>query len=173
MELTPMTLPRAMNVDRLFTLYHITMEDPYLFPGEQHPFWELDCVLHGSAGITSGSEVFRLEAGEAVLHPPGCGRGIGVPADRLHGGQSLASRFGAEGAACGGRALRRILLPGDGGVFDGAQSEGLAMRGLLGASGGALDATGSEGRAGRICGCRPSEHPDERRSRHHRMGDEA
>lgn len=71
MELTPMTLPRAMNVDRLFTLYHITMEDPYLFPGEQHPFWELDCVLHGSAGITSGSEVFRLEAGEAVLHPPG------------------------------------------------------------------------------------------------------
>lgn len=71
MEFVPMILPRAVNVDRLYTLYHITMEDPYLFPGEQHPFWEMDCVLHGSAGITSGSEVFHLEAGEIVLHPPG------------------------------------------------------------------------------------------------------
>lgn len=71
MEHTPMTLPRAVNVEKLYTLYHITMEDPYRFPGEQHPFWEMDCVLRGSAGITSGSEVFRLEAGEAILHPPG------------------------------------------------------------------------------------------------------
>lgn len=70
MDYTPMTLPRAVNVDRLYTLYHIVMEDPYRFPGEQHPFWEMDCVLHGSAGITSGGEVFRLEAGEVVLHPP-------------------------------------------------------------------------------------------------------
>ncbi len=71
MDYVPLILPRAVSVDKLYTLYHITMEDPYRFPGEQHPFWEMDCVLRGSAGITSGSEVFRLEAGETVLHPPG------------------------------------------------------------------------------------------------------
>lgn len=49
----------------------ITLRSPsFKFYGESHDFWEIVCVLSGVVGISAGSTVATLRAGQAVIHPP-------------------------------------------------------------------------------------------------------
>ncbi len=40
------------------------------FAGETHPFYELVYVIRGQVGITAGEEIYRLNSGQLLLHPP-------------------------------------------------------------------------------------------------------
>ena len=42
----------------------------YEFAGETHPFYELVYVVNGSVGVTAGEEVYTLQAGQMLIHPP-------------------------------------------------------------------------------------------------------
>lgn len=42
----------------------------YEFAGETHPFYELVYVVNGCVGVTAGEEVYTLNAGQILLHPP-------------------------------------------------------------------------------------------------------
>ncbi len=42
----------------------------YEFVGETHPFYELVYVVSGKVGITAGDEIYVLEEGQLLLHPP-------------------------------------------------------------------------------------------------------
>lgn len=42
----------------------------YEFIGETHPFYELVYVVSGKVGITAGDEVYLLESGQLLVHPP-------------------------------------------------------------------------------------------------------
>ncbi len=42
----------------------------YEYAGETHAFYELVYVVNGSVGVTAGNEVYSLNAGQMLLHPP-------------------------------------------------------------------------------------------------------
>jgi len=58
------------RITNLYTAFRSRYEENYYFQGEQHDFWELVAVLSGQIGVTAGSEVFVLDQGQAILHPP-------------------------------------------------------------------------------------------------------
>lgn len=58
------------RITALHTLFRQTFPKDYRFQGEIHHFWELVCVLDGKVSITADDQVFTLEKGEAILHPP-------------------------------------------------------------------------------------------------------
>lgn len=42
----------------------------FVFSGEVHDFWELMCVMDGTVEVTQDNRIYRLSAGEIVLHAP-------------------------------------------------------------------------------------------------------
>ena len=66
----PLPLLDSLSIDRLYTLYLLDFEEGYQFQGEQHDFWEMDYILNGTGGITSGDQLFECSQGDLVLHSP-------------------------------------------------------------------------------------------------------
>ncbi len=68
--MTDFVVPRCPDI----TAFHFSLDrifgDRYEFSGETHPFYELVYVLSGTVGITAGERVYRLNAGQCLLHPP-------------------------------------------------------------------------------------------------------
>lgn len=58
------------NITALHTIFRNTYDAHFRFQGEFHDFYELVCVLEGKALITSDRNVFEVDAGHAILHPP-------------------------------------------------------------------------------------------------------
>lgn len=58
------------HITGLFTLFRRECEPDFVFKGESHDFWELVCVLEGRVRVAADEQVFELEAGQAILHPP-------------------------------------------------------------------------------------------------------
>jgi len=70
MEFQPFKLYPAIRVDTLYTVYILPFSRDFRFPGESHPFWELDYTIAGELSFTSGDRAYRCAKGEAVLHRP-------------------------------------------------------------------------------------------------------
>ncbi len=68
MNYTPVKVYSLLSVRNLYTIYHLTFKNDYIFPGESHNFWELDFFIDGEAGITSGDKVFECRKGDMVVH---------------------------------------------------------------------------------------------------------
>ncbi len=60
----------VIRIESLYTAFENTHARDYCFPGEIHNFWELVCVLDGIIGVTAGTDVYILRAGQMLLHPP-------------------------------------------------------------------------------------------------------
>lgn len=58
------------QITGLFTLFRQACAPDFIFHGESHNFWELVCVMEGRVRIVADEQVFELEAGQAILHPP-------------------------------------------------------------------------------------------------------
>lgn len=71
MEFTPRRLFPKLSVDTLYTAFSVEYDIGFHFPGESHEMWELDCVMHGTAGFTSGTMLYECREGELVIHPGG------------------------------------------------------------------------------------------------------
>lgn len=70
MEFQPFRLYPAIRINALYTVYVLPFGKDFRFPGESHPFWELDYVIRGALSFTSGDRAYRCTGGEAVLHRP-------------------------------------------------------------------------------------------------------
>lgn len=64
-------IANEFNIEGLYTLFKQTFKNAYSFEGEEHNFWEVVCVTHGSVGVTAGSDLCVLTKGQAVIHKPG------------------------------------------------------------------------------------------------------
>lgn len=62
---------QRLNIDRVYTAYAETYGQNFCFEGEYHDMWEIAVIRKGSAGITSGSEIYDCREGEIVIHPAG------------------------------------------------------------------------------------------------------
>jgi len=58
-----------LNIDRIYTAFVSTYDESFSFAGEYHEMWELDIILEGSAGITSGTEIYDCPCGTLIIHP--------------------------------------------------------------------------------------------------------
>lgn len=67
---TPVKVYSLLSVRNLYTIYHLTFKNDYVFPGESHNFWELDYFMDGEAGITSGDKIYECRKGDMVIHRP-------------------------------------------------------------------------------------------------------
>ena len=71
MDYRAQPLDTVLQIEQLYTAFVGAYEPDFHFPGESHRMWEIDCILAGTASITSGTEVYSGTAGEVVIHPPG------------------------------------------------------------------------------------------------------
>lgn len=63
-------LAPVMRIASLYTAFEATRAQNYRFPGEAHDFWEVVCVLDGMVGVTAGTDICMLRAGQMIVHPP-------------------------------------------------------------------------------------------------------
>ncbi len=63
-------IPGKLEIDGIYTLFCEKPVADYVFEGEYHDFWEAVFVLNGKLQVTAGSDIFVLEKGQAIVHPP-------------------------------------------------------------------------------------------------------
>lgn len=61
---------RIVCIDALFSLHYFNFQQGYIFPGEQHDFWELLYVDMGGATIGDDGIELPLGQGQCCLHAP-------------------------------------------------------------------------------------------------------
>ena len=64
-------LTRCPDIFGFHTALNRYFRRNYEFVGETHSFYELVYVVNGTVGVTAGAEVYTLDAGQMLLHPPG------------------------------------------------------------------------------------------------------
>ena len=67
---THFNLTNNFEIDTLFTAFADTRDANYFTSGESHDFWEVVIVTDGEIGVTAGTQVYHLCAGQAILHVP-------------------------------------------------------------------------------------------------------
>lgn len=70
MNLKEKHLLTGLSIDRIYTLFIRDYAPSFVFPGESHEMWEMDCILEGAAGITSGTKLYECNPGDLVIHSP-------------------------------------------------------------------------------------------------------
>lgn len=63
-------LPQTLVVQEMITAFHTAYPPGFSFEGEYHDFWELVCVLDGSAGIAADNQIYQLKPGQIAFHRP-------------------------------------------------------------------------------------------------------
>ncbi len=66
----PYKIEQTPQIEQLYTIFLKEFDSDYKFHGEAHNFWELVCVLDGTASVAADDKVFTLTKGQAILHPP-------------------------------------------------------------------------------------------------------
>lgn len=66
----PVPVYSLVSIRNLYTIYHMTYADGFVFPGERHDFWELAFVRSGECTITSEDRVYHCTRGDVILHAP-------------------------------------------------------------------------------------------------------
>ena len=69
-EYQMLSLPHTLKVREMVSAYHVFREPGYKFEGEYHNFWEIVCVLDGSAGVAAAGQIYPLEKGQIIFHRP-------------------------------------------------------------------------------------------------------
>ena len=69
-EYQMLSLPHTLKVREMVSAYHVFREPGYKFEGEYHNFWEIVCVLDGSAGVAADGQICPLEKGQIIFHRP-------------------------------------------------------------------------------------------------------
>jgi AraC-like DNA-binding protein/quercetin dioxygenase-like cupin family protein len=63
-------LDSTITIQELFSLHYFEYRSDFVFPGEQHDFWEFVCADKGEVLITAGTKQIRLEPGDVAFHEP-------------------------------------------------------------------------------------------------------
>ena len=60
----------VFQIREMHTAFYKKLERDFFYTGESHDFWEMVFVVAGEIGITSGSDVFLMKKGQAIIHAP-------------------------------------------------------------------------------------------------------
>lgn len=55
---------------KIYTIHYFEYCNDFSYPGEQHDFWEFQCVDKGTARIQADEEVHVLTHGQIIFHRP-------------------------------------------------------------------------------------------------------
>ena len=64
------TIEKMISIKSVITAFDDVRPKNFYFPGEMHDFWEMVCVLGGTAAATADERVYSLSAGSVLLHKP-------------------------------------------------------------------------------------------------------
>lgn len=65
-----LTLPSEVYIQSIITLHQQNVQAEYCFAGEQHDFWEIQCVTKGKARCINGDETLILSENDIIIHAP-------------------------------------------------------------------------------------------------------
>lgn len=68
---TPVRLQKPLEIRRIYTVHYFEFSSDYVFPGEEHDFWELLYVDKGNLRVVAGERALDLGRGQIVFHAPG------------------------------------------------------------------------------------------------------
>ena len=63
-------IAKQIQLDAIVTFQDILYKSDFYYEGELHNFWEVVCIIGGKAEVVAGNNVFSLQHGQAVVHPP-------------------------------------------------------------------------------------------------------
>ena len=63
-------ISKQIQLDAIVTFHDSIYKSDFYYEGEMHDFWEVVCIIGGQAEIVAGNNVFLLQHGQAVVHPP-------------------------------------------------------------------------------------------------------
>ena len=63
-------LAKDLSVEKIYTIHYFEYCNDFSYPGEQHDFWEFQCVDKGTARIQADEEVHVLTHGQIIFHRP-------------------------------------------------------------------------------------------------------
>ena len=61
---------KSIEIESIISLFEADYKNPYYFPGEFHPFWELVYVLDGEINVAGDEKVYILHEGDIIFHKP-------------------------------------------------------------------------------------------------------
>ena len=61
---------KSFSLESFFSLFQVTYESDYFFPGETHNFWEMVYVIDGNICACADKNIFHLSAGDIIFHKP-------------------------------------------------------------------------------------------------------
>ena len=70
MKYTATHLKKVFNINEIVSVHYFEYEKDYIYPGEQHNFWELVYVDKGQIDIDMDNETYCLEQGNIAFHQP-------------------------------------------------------------------------------------------------------
>jgi len=63
-------LKSRLEINKLYTFFYEEPGENYIFEGECHDFWEVVFVIRGKLRVTAESDIYEIESGQAIVHPP-------------------------------------------------------------------------------------------------------
>ena len=63
-------LNRVISVEKIVSVYSLSLDKNYVYAGESHDFWELIFVRGGRVNVSSGGGVYGMCEGEILFHRP-------------------------------------------------------------------------------------------------------
>ena len=63
-------LRTVLNITKIVTIHYNEFDQSFLYPGEQHDFWEMVYVDKGKVEVCGGDKTSILEQGDIIFHAP-------------------------------------------------------------------------------------------------------
>lgn len=63
-------LEKELTIDRIYTIHYFEYRNDFYYAGEQHDFWEFQCVDKGEAEVCAGDACHVLSRGQVIFHKP-------------------------------------------------------------------------------------------------------
>ena len=70
MSFAAIHLDSDIHVEEIYTVHYFEYRNDFHFPGEQHDFWEFQCVDKGMAQVCTDDGPHILNRGQAIFHKP-------------------------------------------------------------------------------------------------------
>lgn len=70
MAFESIVLEEEIRIERVVTIHYFEYMNNFYFPGEQHNFWEFQCVDKGEVCVQAGEKLHTLKRGQIIFHQP-------------------------------------------------------------------------------------------------------
>ena len=63
-------LAKDLSVEKIYTIHYFEYCNDFSYPGEQHDFWEFQCVDKGAAEVITDNGTYTLTRSQVIFHRP-------------------------------------------------------------------------------------------------------